>query len=144
MTHPNQITVPGDIKAFVLGGKATFTIKSRKSDKHFTYRVDAAQDRQDFYFVKVASHGNDEFQYIGFIKDLYRPRVIKGNKGADPRSPSVRALDWYLDAVWSLNEARMEQAEFWHEGRCCACNRLLTDPASIERGIGPECAKKAL
>lgn len=28
------------------------------------------------------------------------------------------------------------------EKHCLACNRLLTIPESIERGIGPECAKK--
>jgi hypothetical protein len=27
-------------------------------------------------------------------------------------------------------------------GRCCVCSRDLTDPASIERGIGPICAAK--
>ena len=27
-------------------------------------------------------------------------------------------------------------------GRCCSCNRDLTDPVSIERGIGPICAGK--
>lgn len=27
-------------------------------------------------------------------------------------------------------------------GRCCSCGRDLTDPESIERGIGPVCAQK--
>jgi hypothetical protein len=27
-------------------------------------------------------------------------------------------------------------------GRCCSCNRDLTDPASIAAGIGPICAGK--
>lgn len=27
-------------------------------------------------------------------------------------------------------------------GRCCSCGRDLTDPASIEAGIGPICAAK--
>jgi Family of unknown function (DUF6011) len=28
-------------------------------------------------------------------------------------------------------------------GRCCVCSRMLTDPESIEQGIGPICADKA-
>lgn len=31
--------------------------------------------------------------------------------------------------------------EIWHEGRCCRCNRKLTVPASIELGLGPDCAE---
>jgi hypothetical protein len=27
-------------------------------------------------------------------------------------------------------------------GRCHRCGRLLTDPVSVERGVGPECVKK--
>ncbi|MCH9729159.1 MAG: hypothetical protein K0U84_05675 [Actinomycetia bacterium] len=29
-----------------------------------------------------------------------------------------------------------------HSGNCGFCGRKLTDPASVERGIGPECLKK--
>jgi len=31
---------------------------------------------------------------------------------------------------------------FWHACLCRRCGRLLTDPRSIERGIGPACEKK--
>lgn len=143
MTHPHHITDPADIKAFILGGDATFTIKSKATGDHFTYHVKAAKSRDSLFFVKVACDGNDVFRYIGFIKDAYCPKILKGDKGADPSSPSVRALTWFLNSVWGLREAALDQVEFWHEGRCCRCNRLLTDPASIERGIGPECAKRA-
>jgi hypothetical protein len=27
------------------------------------------------------------------------------------------------------------------QGRCLCCNRVLTDPISLERGYGPECAR---
>lgn len=27
------------------------------------------------------------------------------------------------------------------QGRCICCNRVLTDPVSLERGYGPECAR---
>lgn len=34
-----------------------------------------------------------------------------------------------------------ESVEVWHEGGCCHCNRKLTVPASIELGMGPDCAE---
>jgi hypothetical protein len=38
-------------------------------------------------------------------------------------------------------------AHYWEDqlakaGRCKRCGRLLTEPVSVERGIGPECVKK--
>ncbi len=42
-------------------------------------------------------------------------------------------------------EADPERAAVLHgraSGRCSVCSRDLTDPASIERGIGPVCAEK--
>ncbi len=32
--------------------------------------------------------------------------------------------------------------EVWHEGGCCQCAHKLTVPASIELGLGPDCAAK--
>ena len=31
------------------------------------------------------------------------------------------------------------QIEFYHMGKCCVCKRALTNPDSIEKGIGPYC-----
>lgn len=34
-------------------------------------------------------------------------------------------------------------AEWGREtGKCMVCNRTLTDPESVQRGIGPECSSK--
>lgn len=32
--------------------------------------------------------------------------------------------------------------EVWHEGSCCYCAKRLTVPASIELGMGPDCAQE--
>jgi GNAT superfamily N-acetyltransferase len=143
MTHPHQITDPAAVKDFIFAGNAVFTLKSKGSGAHYTYKVQAAKDRNNFWFAKVAVSGNDDWRYIGFIKDWYHPRVIKGAKGLGDEAPSVAGLNWLLRQAVAGDTSQLDQAEFWHEGRCCACGRLLTDPASIERGIGPECMKKA-
>jgi hypothetical protein len=40
-----------------------------------------------------------------------------------------------------------EKAAFYRshlEGHCSECGRTLTDPVSVERGTGPECAREAV
>lgn len=34
------------------------------------------------------------------------------------------------------------EAHLKHSGRCKVCGRLLTDPTSVERGVGPDCWAK--
>jgi hypothetical protein len=50
-------------------------------------------------------------------------------------------------ARWARQQGNVEkaealEAELAKAGRCKRCGRLLTDPHSIERGVGPECVKK--
>ena len=56
--------------------------------------------------------------------------------------------DKYSTCLWSL-AIEASQSRFYHlgmrllhEGRCLRCNRRLTTPESIQRGIGPECFSK--
>lgn len=102
---------------------------------------------------------------------LIRVRITMGDmvvKPASPHSVNVGALyvtegDTYLGKVTSgrfyrvkactpEQEARVlallqdpkRAAEVYGQetGHCCICNRLLTDPESIARGIGPVCAER--
>jgi hypothetical protein len=42
------------------------------------------------------------------------------------------------------NVAAAEDLEYTlaHHGRCIRCGRLLTNPVSVDRSIGPECRTK--
>ena len=42
----------------------------------------------------------------------------------------------------SALEASVETPQLSIAPRCIRCNKILTDPISIQNGIGPECAKK--
>lgn len=47
---------------------------------------------------------------------------------------------------WTWNKIRFGEdvpkiVEVWHEGGCCRCAHKLTVPASIEMGMGPDCAE---
>jgi hypothetical protein len=50
-------------------------------------------------------------------------------------------------ARYYRNTGQLALAHYWEDqlakaGRCKRCGRLLTEPVSVERGIGPECLKK--
>ena len=140
------------IKTFVLAGNATFTLVSARTSTRFTYRIrcpgdkdtdDAASStRAPAYFVALltGSDNRRDYNYLGVIFDgrTYRHGKTKACAGAD--APSAKAFDffWRCLAQGSLPDA----LEFWHEGHCGRCGRLLTDPSSIEIGLGPDCAEK--
>ena len=140
MTHPNQITDAADAIEFAFGGKARFTLVSKASGKRYTFRIAKAKDSDDMFFVSLLTGPSNEtdYEYLGFVK-MPRRALIAGRKG-NPNHPAFIALDW---ALANLDAGTMhEKLEFWHEGRCARCARPLTDPVSIERGFGPECATK--
>jgi len=142
MSHPHLIEDAAGALAFLYGGRARFTLKSLSTGKRYTYRVSKAKDRDDMFFVSLLTgpdNGSD-YEYIGFLKTGGGiSMMIAGRKG-NPNHPAYKALDWALDGLSrGIMPAKLE---FWHEGRCARCAKVLTDPVSIERGLGPECAGK--
>ena len=145
MTHSAQITNPATARDFILAGNATFTLKSMKTGDHYTYQVKAPWDGSKFEldnprrFVSLRT-GGDDWTYIGFF---YEDRLNAGKKGS-ANHPAFKALAWFTGALPAAigfgQEIPADVVEFWHEGHCARCGRQLTDPTSIERGFGPDCA----
>jgi hypothetical protein len=145
------MTDPDAVRAFILGGRAVFTLVSKKTHTRYTFRVSRAKDNENMFFVGTLTgpdNGSD-YAYLGFFQTMHGGRVLTCRDGAymragkkgNPDDVRFRGLDYLLRAI-----ARGElpaDVEFWHEGRCARCARVLTDPVSIARGFGPECAGKA-
>lgn len=137
MTHPLHITDPKAAFEFALGGAARFTLVSQKTGDRKTFRVKKAEDAA-MYFVQLLTgpDNTEDYTYLGFLKDGGNG-LIAGKKG-NANHPAFKAFDWTFRHI---EQGHMpEKLEFWHEGRCARCARVLTDPVSIERGLGPECA----
>lgn len=126
---------------YILGGNAVVTLVSKRSGDRFTYRVQQAQPRegqaQSPYFVAVliGPDNRHDYRFLGtiFPDGNYR----HGKKSQIPEeAPSAKA--W----AWTWVHLDTDQVEVWHEGTCSRCGRALTDPASIERGLGPICAER--
>lgn len=132
-------TVP---RVFLTAGKATFTFTSI-SGEHFTFLVERPEKFRGEFFGSVMKGTDNEtdFRYVGMVHEA--SLTIRGTKGskfaADSKEFKVfaRALDIVagrkaLPAGYSL--LRSEQ--------CGRCGRKLTNPTSIDNGIGPECADR--
>ena len=57
-----------------------------------------------------------------------------------PAKLALQARYWRL--AGHTDTAERIEAELVAAGRCRRCGRTLTDPDSVSRGIGPDCASK--
>jgi hypothetical protein len=147
---PSRLTTWESIKEFVYGGNARFTLVSCKTGARYTYRVnakkgDAASD-DPTYFINLLRGPNNEadYSYFGVLRKDMALRLTQASR-MGRGAPAVIALVWFLDKMAHgrdvLGASELPaMLEVWHEGRCCACGRVLTAPESLARGLGPECA----
>lgn len=126
-----------DPRGFILGGRATFTVKNTRTGARFTYRV--LKVDQVFHVSLLTGPQNDEhYAYLGTLFDhgrIYRHGMRSRIGNAAPGEVAFRWL-------WNHFDRLPACIEIWHEGYCARCGRLLTVPESIEAGFGPECIKK--
>jgi hypothetical protein len=135
-----QIRDPQHARLFLLAGNAHATFVSLATGARFTYKVERAENlfgdtRPPPHFVSVLT-APDFYEYLGVI---YGSKLYSHGRRSkiSQDAPSARAFGW----VWQrLTAGRVpENIEVYHEGRCGRCNRRLTDPLSIESGLGPIC-----
>jgi hypothetical protein len=128
-----------DIRKFILAGKATFTLQSKRTGTHYTYKILKAGKLLDpVWFVRVLT-GPDSFTYLGLMdRALNLHRTAKSQFGE--HAPCHIAISWFLSKL--QRNIKSPEVSFFHEGKCGRCGRTLTHPESIRNGIGPECAGK--
>lgn len=140
MTKGYPIREPADALAFMLAGKATFTVQSDVTFEYLTFQIRNWKKAKHgtMHFVSVRT-GND-YASIGAIRDR-NSFSFNSNKSDLPYDDKrVRGFRYIFEHL--QNHRMPPKCEIWHEGQCGRCNRPLTDPESIARGIGPECIKK--
>jgi hypothetical protein len=133
---------------FALAGKAVFTLTG-PDGKHYTYRINKADPNPRFpgttWWVNLGT-GYEDSVPMGRLSmgpnQQVSPETVDftPSKGVNTNSPSCHLfLDWFAAEIMGQSN---DSIEFRHEGRCCVCSRPLTNPESIDAGIGPECASK--
>lgn len=134
---------PSFRRAFAESGQAIFTIVSKKSGNRFTYRMRGLEQppkplTQFFVDVLTGPENSNDYTFIGTVFTIgAAPGFYPSRKSRiSSDAPSVRGFKW----CWANLDS--EDFELWHAGACGRCGRQLTDPESIERGLGPVCAEK--
>lgn len=118
------------------------TCKNTESGEHRTFAIKTVlkgplKDKQ-IVALLIGPENESDYQAFGFIDDL----GIKVWRSKD--TPAHRAFAAMIEQYLGLKENGFEFAKYsWFQSkRCMRCNRTLTTPESIERGIGPECARQ--
>lgn len=128
------------IRRFILAGNATFTIQSVETGTHFTFTLAAPPRRKTHDRFARVLIGPDVWAYLGVVvsSSLLPTRASKISESA----PSWKALAWFLRELQRTpDDEPPAKVIFRHEGKCGRCGRPLTTPASIDTGLGPDCAE---
>jgi hypothetical protein len=148
-----------ELKRFILAGKAGFTCTA-PNGHHYTYRINRTsikpgqKEADKVWFVNLGINYESQ-TYMGMLKivdnELTDLILTKGSK-VSQEAPSYIVFQAVL---WDIlfDDEHIHESEdgsvttgsgirFQHVGRCCVCGRELTNPVSIDMGIGPECAGK--
>ena len=131
---------------FLLAGKALFTVSNPKGG-HFTFKVRRVESEWPIgsgrmsltYFVNVKTTESDRpYQYIGILNTMTGDIKCTMKSVFLPGSKEYDVAKWACQVVIG---GKLIPAGYHiqHAGQCGKCGRTLTDPESIERGIGPEC-----
>lgn len=144
--------------AFILGGKARFTLKSLKTEVEFSYSICNAPIRKygkfgpkigenpDMKFVALFIGSNKEvkgdYAYAGEVRKVKNGWVFNwGLKSKlDQNNPGIKAFSFVFTRL--MQGVALPTLEVWHEGVCCCCGKKLVKSASIELGWGPVCLGK--
>jgi len=130
---------------FLFAGRATLTVEASLASQqrghrpHYTYRVERGK-RLGFVVGFMVGSDNAKASSYRYLGTLRTDGVFTSPR---PDSQEARTFRVAVAAVFGGRAAidHVEQAgwKLHHAGLCGRCGKLLTNPASIETGIGPEC-----
>jgi hypothetical protein len=137
----NQATLTNPL-AFILAGKAIFTLQNTNTQNRFTFQVTKKSvDQKSLHFVSVLTQGENtspsSYHYLGTIFDGAHYRHGKKSQ-IDPKASSSLAFGWLMQHL-SEKPSLPSHIKICHCGHCGRCGKLLTVPESIESGLGPIC-----
>lgn len=129
-----------NIKKYCMSGNAIVTLTS-PTKVHYTYYIRAPwrEDKDEFESdIRFVYYRNSEnrWDYVGglykdgtFFRSTYHSVVGENHEAFKGMKYLTKMMNQDFDTPMIVQ----------HEGACGRCGRRLTDPLSIERGIGPRC-----
>ena len=118
---------------------AIFTVSNNVRGQHHTFKITASKDGAVFFVSRLTAP--EHYAFMGTIFNKSNPTVKIGKKSKVPADHvGFKVIDWSLGQVVAGKDLPAGYA-IQHNGCCARCGKVLTDPQSIDRGIGPTCAK---
>jgi hypothetical protein len=154
MEAHEQIQAPPEMvrRAFEDGGRAVATVRSKKTGQHITIVLTARKRKQGGGYVSRGTiAGRVGIQDADVLEardpdleypDNYIGRVYLDSGEWKPGRDADPSRAWTAQKVIAYGLGRFDLAavaDVFLASQCSYCGRPLTDPESIERGIGPEC-----
>lgn len=131
-----------EAKTYTFAGNATLTLSSLKTSARYTYKICAPRENANgvrFVSLLTGPQNTNDFTYIGLLTEGGEFKMTRASKLPAESTP-IAAFGFFNRKV--LVDGQIPTTlEVRHEGCCGRCGRALTVPESIDRGIGPECAK---
>ncbi len=126
---------------FFTAGRAVFTVDNGKGT-HYTFRIGHSKPEQPLFVGLLTGPNNEaDYTYMGIYNpDVQDVRLTAKSKYTNDTQP-VKVIRWALKQVAKGNSLP-DGYSIKHEGKCCRCGRALTDPESIELGLGPVCREQ--
>ena len=123
-------------------GRLTATMRSKKTEQHITVTLECLKKGEKWQHVEFAEathvfikKGDGGFR-AGKVGTFY-PKTGKLYWSTDDKAWRYAALKTLQAAVNGAQDT--EAFELRESSLCGKCGKELTDPVSIERGIGPTC-----
>lgn len=118
------------------------TMSSFEASRAIDHMLRFPRKRQQQQPATVIEQG---FYVLG--ETIYRVKTSKAGRPYALKADESGHFEYEPGGIARLSGARemtLEDAKtFGHRfGSCCMCGRLLSDPESVEAGIGPVCASK--
>ena len=140
-SNVNPLTLP----QLFFAGRSLLTFHNQEKNTHMTVKAVQARDKKDrkiklpYFFVNISLLGDSDqgFRYAGVLFQdtmTFRPAdAIKGD------THMQKVILFLMEAIKNPQLLRDRKVSLLHEGKCCRCALPLTNPASIDRGLGDDC-----
>lgn len=125
----------------------TYTIRNRDTGEYRTFKIATQNDRSEFAPGKrivsllIGTDNENDYLEFGFVSDDSR-KILVWKRYQISSSLLKSCYETYATMIEDLSgegNRYGQRYELLLEKRCSKCNRKLTTPESIERGIGPIC-----
>lgn len=125
----------------------SFTLFNKDRNTHLTFRSRRPKgwtvNSPVLIDLMVGKDNSSDFGFIGSVspRGFYKPSE-KSKVEGDRLDVANRTMVWLLTKLTSGQELP-EALEIKGASKCCRCAKKLTNPDSIDDGLGPICRSKA-